>query len=93
MLNGHVVVVQPVVDKMFEKTGVVNYTFTVDSDIMEVMKHEVVPGVYPFKYFKVDNTVVFVIPSVSVFVVYDGHQVVIETVKSDKVQHYGQCYV
>ncbi|KXJ75387.1 hypothetical protein RP20_CCG011858 [Aedes albopictus] len=93
VLNGHVVVVQPVVDKMFEKTGVVNYTFTVDSDIMEVMKHEVVPGVYPFKYFKVDNTVVFVIPSVSVFVVYDGHQVVIETVKSDKVQHYGQCYV
>lgn len=78
---------------MFEKTGLMKYTFTVDSHIMEVMKHGNVPGVYPFKYFQVDNTVVFVVPNVSLYVVYDGHQVVVETVKSDKVQYYGQCYV
>lgn len=93
MLNDHVVVFQPVVDKATEYTGVTKYTFTVDSYIMEVMKDGVVPGVYPFKYFQVYNTVVFVVPNVSLYVAYDGHQVVVETVKSDTTQYYGQCYV
>ncbi|XP_039448853.1 uncharacterized protein LOC120427964 [Culex pipiens pallens] len=93
VLNDHVVVLQPVVDKATEYTGVTKYTFTVDSYIMEVMKDGVVPGVYPFKYFQVDNTVVFVVPNVSLYVAYDGHQVVVETVKSDTTQYYGQCYV
>lgn len=84
--------VQPVVDKTEESSVVVDYTFTVDSAIIEVMKHGAVPGVHPIRYFQVTDTVIFVIPTVSVYVVYDGHQVVVETVKNDTVQYYGQCY-
>ncbi|XP_055600106.1 uncharacterized protein LOC129749203 [Uranotaenia lowii] len=92
VINGHEVVVQPIVEKSVEYTGVTKYTFTVDSQILEVMNDVVVPGVYPFKYFQVDNSVVFVVPSVSLYVVYDGHQVVFETVKMDHTHYYGQCF-
>lgn len=93
VLNDRAVVVQPVLDKSVEATGFMKYTFTIDSHIMEAIKTGVVPGVYPLKYYQVYDSVVFVVPNVSLYVVYDGHQVIVETVKSDKYHYYGKCYV
>ncbi|XP_052864697.1 uncharacterized protein LOC128271280 [Anopheles cruzii] len=91
VLNGHSVVVQPRVGKQYEGTTH-KYTFTVDSELMHAMEHGSTED-YPFKYFYVYDTVVFIVPHISLYVVYDAHQVMIETIKAPNVVHYGQCYV
>ncbi|XP_052897521.1 uncharacterized protein LOC128304380 [Anopheles moucheti] len=91
VLNGHSVVVQPLFGKQYEHTGT-KYTFTVDSELMYALDHGSV-DVYPFKYYYVYDTIVFNVPGVSLYVVYDGYQVKIETPKMNNVTFYGQCYV
>uniref|UniRef100_A0A182SCG7 VWFD domain-containing protein n=1 Tax=Anopheles maculatus TaxID=74869 RepID=A0A182SCG7_9DIPT len=91
VLNGHSVVVQPLFGKQYETTGT-KYTFTVDSELMYALEHGSV-DVYPFKYYYVYDTIVFVVPNVSLYVVYDGYQVKIETPKMENHTFYGQCYV
>ncbi|KFB45617.1 AGAP008369-PA-like protein [Anopheles sinensis] len=90
VLNGHSIVVQPVFGKHVENTAT-KYTFTVDSELMHALEYGSVET-YPFKYFYIYDTVVFVVPNVSLYVVYDGHQVKIETAKTENVTYYGQCY-
>ncbi|XP_053677156.1 uncharacterized protein LOC128727285 [Anopheles nili] len=91
VLNGHSVVVQPLFGKQYEHVPT-KYTFTVDSELMHALEHGSVDG-YPFKYYYVYDSIVFVVPNVSLYVVYDGYQVRIETAKTENVALYGQCYV
>uniref|UniRef100_A0A182NTY7 Vitellogenin domain-containing protein n=1 Tax=Anopheles dirus TaxID=7168 RepID=A0A182NTY7_9DIPT len=92
VLNGHSVVVQPLFGKQYEDTTT-KYSFTIDSELMYAMEHGSTVDVYPFKYFYVYDTLVFAVPNVSLYVVYDGYQVKIETAKTENVAFYGQCYV
>ncbi|ETN58894.1 hypothetical protein AND_009519 [Anopheles darlingi] len=91
VLNGHSVVVQPKIGKQYEGTTH-KYTFTVDSDLMHSMEYGS-SEMYPFKYFYIYDSIVFVVPHISLYVVYDAHQVMIETVKSPTIAYHGQCYV
>ncbi|XP_058840120.1 uncharacterized protein LOC131695607 [Topomyia yanbarensis] len=93
LLNGYAIVVQAVWDKSATFGKPTDYIFTVDNHIMDVMMSDVGHEMYSLQYFLLNHTVVFVVPNVSLYVVYNGVEVIVETVKSDTVTHYGECNV